>query len=137
MQFLLDNLLPISVAVLSGAMLFWSFMGDRIRGIQRVNCIGATQLINHKNALILDVRSQKEYDKAHILNSKRIPAEELKTRVSELEKHKEKPILIVCHMGGRAGDASTMLAKQGFSQTYVLDGGIAAWQKANLPVGKK
>lgn len=136
MQFIISNILPISIALLSGAMLFWSIFGNRIRGIREVDSAAALQLINHKNALVLDVREESEYKLGHILGSKLVPLNKLNERMGELEKHKEQPVVVVCRTGNRSGTACTLLGKQGFSQAYNLAGGVTAWQKANLPLEK-
>lgn len=136
MQFVIDNIFPLSIALMSGLMLFWSAFGNRIRGIKDVDCVAATQLINHKGALVLDVREDGEYKAGHILNSKLIPLGKLGERVGELEKYKEQPVVVVCRSGHRSGMACALLGKQGFTQAYNLAGGIMAWQKANLPVEK-
>jgi hypothetical protein len=61
-QFISNNIIPISIAFFSGAMLLWSLFGNRFRGIKEVDTTAALQLINHKNAVVLDVREQSEYD---------------------------------------------------------------------------
>lgn len=136
MQFVVDNIFPISIALFSGAMLFWSVFGSRIRGIKDVDCIAATQLINHKDAVVLDVREDSEYKAGHVLNSTHIPLGKLGERIGELEKYKEQPIVVVCRSGNRSGAACALLGKQGFTQAYNLAGGVIAWQKANLPLEK-
>ncbi|OGS94793.1 MAG: hypothetical protein A3H31_11390 [Gallionellales bacterium RIFCSPLOWO2_02_FULL_57_47] len=136
MQFIINNILPISIALLSGAMLFWSFFNNRIRGIKEVDCTAALQLINHKNALVLDVREDGEYQLGHILNSRHIPLGKLNERIGELEKYKEQPIVVVCRTSNRSGVACAQLGKRGFTQAYLLAGGVTAWQKANLPLEK-
>jgi rhodanese-related sulfurtransferase len=135
-QFVIDNIFPISIALLSGWMLFWSMFGNRIRGIKDVDCVAATQLINHKNALVLDVREDSEYKSGHVLNATHIPLGKLGERIGELEKYKDKPIVVVCRSGNRSCSASALLGKQGFTQAYNLAGGMMAWQKANLPLEK-
>ena len=136
MQFISNNILPISMAVFSGIMLLWSFFGNRFRGIKEVNSAGALQLINHKGAVVLDVREPGEYESGHVLNAKLVPLGKLKERMGELEKYKDSPIVVVCRSGNRSGTACFMLGKQGFSQAYNLAGGVQAWQKANLPLEK-
>lgn len=136
MQFISNNFLPIIIALLSGAMLFWSTFGNRIRGIRIVDCIAATQLINHKNALVLDVREENEYKAGHILNARLIPSGKLKERIGELEKYKERPIIVVCRSGARSQSAYALLGKNGYTSAYILADGMTAWQKANLPVEK-
>lgn len=135
-QFLLDNLLTLSVTFISGYMLFWSYFGNRILGIKETDTGRAMQLINRSNALVLDIREQGEYDGGHIINSRLIPAGQLKERIGELEKYRNRPIVVVCRSGARATHIAAWLGKQGFKETYLLNGGIQAWQKASLPLEK-
>ena len=136
LQFLQNNIWTILIALTSGFMLFWSYFGNRLLGIKEVDHIAAMQLINHKNALMLDVREQSEYAAGHVLNSKLIPLGKLKERIGELEKYRERPIVVICRSGQRSASACGLLGKQGFAQVYNLNGGIVAWQKASLPLEK-
>jgi len=134
--FISNNIFPITIALLSGAMLFWSLFGNRIRGIAEVDSIAALQLINHKDALVLDVREDSEYKAGHVLDAKLIPLGKLKERIGELEKFRDRPIVVVCRSGNRSATACVMLGKQGFTKAHNLAGGVMAWQKANLPLVK-
>ena len=136
LQFLQNNIWMVTLALTSGIMLFWSYFGNRLLGIKEVDHIAAMQLINHKNALMLDVREQSEYAAGHVLNSKLIPLGKLKERIGELEKYRERPIVVICRSGQRSASACGLLGKQGFTQVYNLNGGITAWQKASLPLEK-
>lgn len=136
MQYLQNNIWMIVLALTSGLMLFWSLFGNRIRGIKEVNSAEALQLINHKNALILDVREESEYQTGHILNAKLIPLGRLASRIGELERNREQAIVVVCRSGQRSASACATLGKQGFTQAYNLSGGVNAWQKSNLPLEK-
>jgi rhodanese-related sulfurtransferase len=49
---------------------------------------------------------------------------------------KDMPVAVVCRTGMTAGSAAKRLVKAGFSKVYWLDGGIAAWQQAELPLAK-
>jgi rhodanese-related sulfurtransferase len=135
-QFVISNIFPISIAVISGIMLLWSLFGNRFRGVKEISSAEALQLINHKNAIVLDVREPNEYDSGHVLNSKLVPLGKLKERMGELEKFKEQPIVVVCRSGNRSGTACFLLGRKGFSQAYNLAGGVQAWQKNNLPLEK-
>ena len=134
MQYLQNNLMLVTVIFVSGFMLFWAFFGNRIRGIKEVNTGEALQLINHKNAFILDVRNEAEFLSGHILNAKWIPLASLSGRTGELEKYREQPIVVVCRSGQRSASACSMLSKKGFTQAYNLSGGVMAWLKSNLPL---
>ncbi len=136
LQFLLNNLITVSIALISGFMLFWSYFGNRIRGIKDVETQQAMNLINRQNALVLDVREQGEYDTGHIINSRLIPLGQLKERVGELEKYRVRPIVVVCRSGARSSSAVSLLNGLGFTQVHNLQGGLNAWQKANLPLEK-
>lgn len=136
MQFVQDNIWTILMAVTSGLMLLWSFVGNRMRGVKDVDCAASLQLINHKNAFILDVREESEFKSGHLLNSKLIPLGKLRERIGELERYREHPILVVCRSGQRSAAACTVLGKSGFGQAYNLKGGVLAWQKAGLPLEK-
>lgn len=136
MQFITSNLFPLAIAILSGSMLLWSFIGSKVRGIQQVDANAALQLINHKDAFILDVRESSEFKSGHIVNAKLVPLGKLSERIGELEKYREHPIVVVCRSGNRSGSACGTLNKQGFAQVYNLAGGMMAWQNNNLPVVK-
>lgn len=136
MQFITSNFLPISLAFASGLMFIWSVFGNRIRGIKEVDIHAALQLINHKNALVLDVREPNEFKAGHLLNAQLIPLGKLKERIGELAKYKDQPVLVVCRTNNRSGMACATLNKQGFTQAYNMTGGMLAWQKANLPTQK-
>lgn len=136
MQFISENILAIVTALFSGFLLFWSVFGNRIRGIREVDCVGATQLINHKGALVLDVREEGEFKSGHLLAARHIPLGKLGGLIGELEKYRTKPIVVVCRSGNRSANACALLGKQGFTEVYNLGGGMIAWQKANLPQEK-
>lgn len=124
-----------SLAVVSGAMLVWSFVGSKLSGVEQADTLKATRLFND-DALILDVREEKEYASGHIPKAKHIPLGNLSSRIQELEKHKNKPILVTCRSGQRSARACGMLKKAGFETVFNQSGGIIAWERANLPVVK-
>lgn len=137
MQFIQDNIWIISIAVISGLMLLWSFVGNSIRGIKEVSVAAALQLINHKNALILDVREAKEFHAGHALNAMHIPLGKINERIGELERYRTHPIVVMDSSGIRSSAACILLRKHGFDLAYNLAGGILAWQKADLPLKKQ
>ncbi len=136
MQYLESNYLLVIVFVGSGLMLLWSYFGSKFLGIKEVGTVEALQLINHKDAIIVDVREQNEYETGHLLNAKLIPLSALKGRIGELEKYREHPIVTTCQSGRRSKIAATQLKSKGFTQVYNLVGGVLAWRKAELPLEK-
>ena len=107
-----------------------------ISGVKSVAPMEAVGLMNHENAVIVDVRSDKEYADGHIANSLNIPQGLLSDRLAELADFKETPIIVACKSGSRSGMASSVLIKQGFQNVRNLGGGILAWSNANLPLSK-
>ncbi len=134
MQFVQSNIWLVTLAVVSGFMLLWPTLGRLLSGVKEVGAVEATQLINHRDALVLDVREDKEYSAGHIPNAKHIPLGQLGTRITELQKYKAKPIVVNCRSGARSASACGVLGKQGFGEVYNLSGGILAWEQANLPL---
>lgn len=137
MQFLMDNIALVSIALVSGGMLLWPLISGRITGGREVGSLEATRLINHQDALVLDVRENQEFAAGHVPNARHIPLGQLGSRLSELEKFKGRPVVVVCRSGTRSGRACAVLRKNGFEQVYNLGGGMTAWEQANMPVEKK
>jgi rhodanese-related sulfurtransferase len=136
MQFLQDNWMLVALAAFSGAMLAWSFIGGRLSGVEQADTLKATRLYND-DALVLDVREDKEFAAGHIPKAKHIPLGQLAGRIKELDKFKGKPVLVACRSGQRSASACRMLKKAGFETVYNQAGGIIAWERANLPVTQK
>jgi sulfur-carrier protein adenylyltransferase/sulfurtransferase len=74
---------------------------------------------------LLDVRTLREYEQAHIPGAKFIPISELSDRLHEIERNK--PVLTYCAVGGRSHSAAQLLEGQGFTDVYNIKGGIRAW----------
>ena len=97
----------------------------------------AVQLMNKEDVVLLDVREPAETAGGKIAKAIQIPVGAVKTRIGELEKHKDKTVLVYCKTGARSGAACKELGKQGFDKVFSLSGGLMAWQEAHLPLSKK
>jgi len=126
-------MLFVALAIILG-LLIRSIMSDT--GSKNINPTRAIQLINHDDAVVLDVRLEDEFKEGHVLNSVHIPVGLLQNRIQELDKYKDKPIIVNCRSGQRSNSAVSVLTKQGFASVYKLQGGILAWKNANLPLTK-
>lgn len=131
------NTILVVAIVLVSLMLIHSLVGEKLRGYSSISPAESTQMINRDDALILDVRESNEYSEGHIINSLHIPLSALKTRMSDLEKHKAKKVIIACRSGHRSSQACATLRKAGFEQVFNLSGGVMAWESASLPLIKK
>ncbi|MBS0349916.1 MAG: rhodanese-like domain-containing protein [Proteobacteria bacterium] len=95
------------------------------------------QLMNHESAVVVDIRSRENFQEGHIVSAINLPASELEKNTAPLSQFKNKPIVIVCATGQKAGTLANLLKKQGFQNVQVLAGGINGWKNAQMPIVKK
>jgi rhodanese-related sulfurtransferase len=100
-----------------------------------VSPVQLTQMINHENAVIIDVRSTDMFVQGHIINATSIPAHTLEESLKKIEKFKSQPIVLVCAAGADSSKAAATLQKNGF-KVHTLAGGMRAWREAELPIIK-
>lgn len=117
-------------------MMFSGGLGSRMRGYKEIGPVDSVQLLNHEGAVMVDVREDSEYNDGHILESIHIPMGNLADRFEELEKFREKPIIVCCRSGARSASACSRLRKNGYENVHNLKGGVMAWQSAGLPLQK-
>lgn len=124
-------------AILAGT--FVVFLTLFIRNEMNRGGLGITaqqlvDLVNRENAVVVDLRDKKEFDQGHLVGAINVPYVNLEGRVNELEKFKERPLVLLCRMGQHAGSAGTILRKHGFTKINRLTGGFMEWRNQNLPV---
>lgn len=138
MKFIADNIMLIGLIIGSGFMLVWPALkkGAGASGASNLNPNQAVMLINRSHAIVIDVRDDAEFATGHITEAKNIPLAQLEDRVKELQKYKDKPILVNCQGGVRSAKACALLAKNEFTAVSNLEGGINAWVAAKLPIVK-
>ena len=134
MNFVTDNIFLIAIAFLSGGMLLWPVVNRGMAGAT-LGTLQATRMMNDRGAVIVDVRPNAEFAAGHLPNAKNIPVDDIAKRAGELPAGK--PVIVVCGSGNRAGKAATVLRNAGRAEVFCLEGGIAGWQQAGLPLVKK
>lgn len=134
MEFVQHNIMWVMLAALSGGMLLASLIRGSAGGISVAE---ATLLINREDALVLDVRETHEWSAGHIPNARHVALGHLDKHISEIEKFKERPVVVCCASGNRSSSACNTLRKAGFPRVFNLNGGIGAWTEAGLPVTTK
>ncbi|MEI6745524.1 MAG: rhodanese-like domain-containing protein [Methylococcaceae bacterium] len=92
----------------------------------------AAQMQSEQNAVIIDVRENDEWNAGHIDNAIHIPLNDIQNRLRELAKYQNQPVITQCRSGARSAKAADILAKSGFTNVHNMDGGLNAWQKADL-----
>lgn len=95
----------------------------------------AVQLMNHENAVIVDVRNPEAFANGHIVGSISLPFRDLETSHKKVEKFITAPIIVVCATGQDSQRAANALEKKGYN-TYLLENGLRAWQQADMPLVK-
>lgn len=102
------------------------------QGIQSITPVDASTMFAAKEAVIIDVREQNEWDDKHIPGAIHIPVAQLNSRLAELEQYKDSPVIMQCRSGKRSAQGAVALNAAGFAKLYNMDGGILAWDKAGL-----
>jgi rhodanese-related sulfurtransferase len=136
LQFLQGNWPLVLVMLVSGSMLLWPLISGPLSAMREIGAVQATQLINRKDALILDLREAKEYEGGRLPNAMHIPLSQLASRGQELGKFTARPLIAYCGRGNRSRAAAAALGKLGFKEIYALRGGLRAWADAGLPLEK-
>ncbi|MFO7747949.1 MAG: rhodanese-like domain-containing protein [Orrella sp.] len=129
-----NNLMLIAIAVSSGLMLLWPII-QRQRAGNVVNPVRAVQMINHEDALVIDIRPLATYQGGHIPNARNVPLSDLDSKLASLPK--DKPIILACDRGQMAIGAAAKLRQAGLDKVAVLEGGLNAWVQAGMPTSTK
>ncbi|MCY7355038.1 MAG: rhodanese-like domain-containing protein [Lysobacter sp.] len=130
-----NPVLSLALAGLTIAIIFNEIAG-LFRGYKGLRPAELTGLVNRDSALVVDLRPFADFDKGHIAGAKNVLMTQFDPENPQLKSAKSLPVVLVCKTGQSAGTAAKRLRKAGFEKVYVLDGGIAAWQQADLPLVK-
>jgi glyoxylase-like metal-dependent hydrolase (beta-lactamase superfamily II)/rhodanese-related sulfurtransferase len=115
---------------LEGGMLPWGSAGHPIARVQVVTPAEAHALVTAGDAVLIDVRSQEEWQTAHAEPSIHIPWHDLRTRYTELDPARQQ--IVMCRGGQRASIAASILKMHGFARVSNLGGGYTAYQRAGF-----
>lgn len=83
---------------------------------------------------LLDVRTPAEFETVHIRGAYNVPLDTLAEHREDLRRHVQEPVVLVCRSGQRARQAEQALREIGMQNLHILDGGMNAWEAAELPV---
>ena len=111
-------------------------IAGRLSGVRRLGPAQLTALINRDNALVVDLRPAADFEKGHIAGAKNVQMSQFDPENKQLAPAKALPVVLVCKVGQTADGAAKRLRKAGFSNVSVLEGGVQAWQGADLPLVK-
>lgn len=105
------------------------------RGAKSLTPSQLTQLINHQDAVVVDIRGADAFLTGHIVGSISMPLADLENKYKKLDKYKTKPIVLTCAVGLESQKAANLLTKYGIN-ALILAGGIRAWREAEMPLVK-
>jgi rhodanese-related sulfurtransferase len=104
--------------------------------IRPISPLHAVQLVNRDSGVFLDVCEPQEFKSGHIPNAVNLPLRTLAENLKHVDKYKAKPVIVTCRSGNRSVKGAIVLRKHGFESVYSLSGGLAHWERDNLPMEK-
>ena len=127
---------PILSLLLAGLTLaiLWTELSRLTRGFKALRPAELTTLINREDALLVDLSPAGDFEKGHIAGARNIAPGQFDPEHKQLAKARDLPVVVTCRSGQASLAAAARLRKAGFTRVHWLDGGIAAWQQANLPL---
>ncbi len=120
-----------SLIALSATLLFGSCSNGQSQNLSATEF--AEKIKRTSSALVVDVRTQEEFEKGHLQNAENIDwnSRDFDNEISKLDK--TKPVFVYCLSGGRSASAANKMRREGFSEVYELQGGIISWRAEGLP----
>ena len=127
---------PILSLLLAGLTLaiLWTELSRLTRGFKALRPAELTTLINREDALLVDLSPAGDFEKGHIAGARNISPGQFDPEHKQLAKARDLPIVVTCRTGQASMAAAARLRKAGFTRVHWLEGGVAAWQQANLPL---
>ncbi len=124
-QWMLASALMVAVALL--------ILHESRKGGPSLSPQQAVQVVNAEDGVFVDLREAADFRKGHIVNAVNIPATKLPERMVELEKYRDRPVVLVCKMGQQSGAAGKQLKAANYSKVYKMSGGMLEWANLQLP----
>ncbi|TQV74568.1 rhodanese-like domain-containing protein [Aliikangiella marina] len=135
-QFAMNNVALFGAWVVVAVLLLAVQVRLMAHGPKSITTQMLTNYVNRDEAVVVDIRGQGDFSKGHIPGAINMPLSQLKDKARDLEKYKDKPIIMVCANGIQVGGACETLRKEGFENLHKLTGGMSSWTGDNLPVVK-
>ena len=130
--FLQEQVLIVAALVI---LIFAFLRKESAEGGSKLSLGEVVQAVNAEKAVLLDVRETKEFSKGHVANAINIAHSKVESSLNQLDKYREKQIIVTDAMGQHAGTVSRMLSKKGFNVAR-MRGGMSEWKQEGLPLVK-
>jgi len=118
-------------------LLIWTELMRKVQGLQELSTAQAVVWMNDPESAVIDVSPAADYNKGHIISAKNIALSRFADPDAEVQKLKDKKVLLVCKTGQTASQAANNLKKAGGSSVAILKGGMAQWMSDQYPVTRK
>ena len=107
---------------------------SKVKTIPRSTAIA---LINKEEAIVVDTRTRDDFRRGHIIDAVNLTPSEIKdNNLGEVEKHKNRPVILVSANGMELVKPAESLLKAGFERVFVLKDGLSGWTGDNLPLSR-
>ena len=135
-EFIGNHLLLSGAFIIVFFMVVMLFMSEKMQAFADANTSELTQLVNRKNAVVIDTRNVADFKQGHIVNAINLPLTDIVAGKANLDKFINKDVVVYCATGMSSKLACKHLIKSGIENVYNLAGGIKAWRSDNLPIVK-
>jgi len=119
-----------------GQIVVMQYKSDGAGRFTELSAADAKAFMEKEGPLLLDVRTPNEYYSGHLKGALLIPLQQLEGRLSEIDKYRDKKVLVYCRSGNRSTVAAQILIRNGFSEIANLRPGIIGWVKEGYEVVK-
>jgi rhodanese-related sulfurtransferase len=136
-SFLMQHWMLSSTFILLLILVLLNEWRHRTYGIPGISNQQLVDLLNHSGGVVVDIRPQQGFIKAHILGALNVPQAELAQRVTSLGKYKAKPLIVVCSNGNEAPKICKLLQAAGFEKLQYLKSGMQGWVQEGMPTTNK
>lgn len=130
-----NPMLSIALVALTAAIIVTEIR-RLFRGYKALKPVELVQLINGGEAVVVDLSSSSDFEKGHIAGSRNVQPSQFGPDHKLVAAARQRPVVLVCRTGNASETAAKALKKAGFEQVSLLDGGLPAWQQAELPLVK-
>ena len=112
---------------------FLKLTNDAKSRIKEISVQETLQRINHKEAILIDVREDHEWEAGHAKDATHLGRGIIERDIEHLIPDKEQPMVCYCGGGFRSALTADNLQKMGYQNVFSMTGGWSAWQEAGLP----
>lgn len=135
-SFIIDRWYLFLALIVILVLLFVNLSKGRLLGFREIKPDEAVRMINHDDALVIDIRQAEDFAKGHIVNALNYPFNALEERIGEFESHRDRVIIVCCANGRDSARAGVLLRNHGFQSIAKLSGGLTSWQGAGFPLNR-